>query len=238
MKNNNTNKKSNNFFIPKSIVLVNNTGKKISITEKSNTKKVLKKIIEGYNKIYSIKEGKGVEKSIKKIERIDDLLACKFQGEKNLHVMKFSKLLEVSNLYTINYVGNLKLVDYNYETDGENYDLFKINRRYYRLEGVFVNKTLITLQNLNIVVKLISDILNNFEEINIESIVVRDIDSNKLKVMELKKIDVDFEMGIPKINMKIKGYKNIKRIDLNEYSILFEMLYNLASIKIEYFTDA
>ena len=86
--------------------------------------------------------------------------------------------------------------------------------------------------------KLISDILNNFEEINIESIVVRDIDSNKLKVMELKKIDVDFEMGIPKINMKIKGYKNIKRIDLNEYSILFEMLYNLASIKIEYFTDA
>lgn len=238
MKNNNTNKKSNNFFIPKSIVLVNNTGKKISITEKSNTKKVLKKIIEGYNKIYSIKEGKGVEKSIKKIERIDDLLACKFQGEKNLHVMKFSKLLEVSNLYTINYVGNLKLVDYNYETDGENYDLFKINRRYYRLEGVFVNKTLITLQNLNIVEKLISDILNNFEEINIESIVVRDIDSNKLKVMELKKIDVDFEMGIPKINMKIKGYKNIKRIDLNEYSILFEMLYNLASIKIEYFTDA
>lgn len=238
MKNNNINKKSNNFFIPKSIVLVNNTGKKISITEKSNTKKVLKKIIEGYNKIYSIKEGKGVEKSIKKIERIDDLLACKFQGEKNLHVMKFSKLLEVSNLYTINYVGNLKLVDYNYETDGENYDLFKINRRYYRLEGVFVNKTLITLQNLNIVEKLISDILNNFEEINIESIVVRDIDSNKLKVMELKKIDVDFEMGIPKINMKIKGYKNIKRIDLNEYSILFEMLYNLASIKIEYFTDA
>lgn len=152
--------------------------------------------------------------------------------------MKFSKLLEVSNLYTINYVGNLKLVDYNYETDGENYDLFKINRRYYRLEGVFVNKTLITLQNLNIVEKLISDILNNFEEINIRSIVVRDIDSNKLKVMELKKIDVDFEMGIPKINMKIKGYKNIKRIDLNEYSILFEMLYNLASIKIEYFTDA
>lgn len=233
-----TNKKENKTIIPRGIVLMNNKGEKFSITEKSNTKKVLKKIIEGYNKIYSIKEGKGVEKSIKKIERIDDLLACKFQGEKKLHVMKFSKLLEVSNLYTINYVGNLKLVDYNYETDEENYDLFKINRRYYRLEGVFVNKTLITLQNLNIVEKLISDILNNFEEINIRSIVVRDIDSNKLKVMELKKIDVDFEMGIPKINMKIKGYKNIKRIDLNEYSILFEMLYNLASIKIEYFTDA
>ena len=111
------NKQKNEIIIPRGIVLVNDKGEKFSITQKSNTKKVLKKIIEGYNKIYSIKEGKGVEKSIKKIECIDDLLACKFQGERDLHVMKFSKLLEVSNLYTINYVGNLKLVDYNYETD-------------------------------------------------------------------------------------------------------------------------
>ena len=116
MRNNNINKKNNNLFMPKGIVLVNNTGKKITITEKSNTERLLKKIIEGYNKIYSIKEGKGVEKSIKKIERIDDLLACKFQGEKNLHILKSSKLLEISSLYMINYAGNLKLVD-NYETD-------------------------------------------------------------------------------------------------------------------------
>ena len=34
MKNNNKNKKNNNLFIPKGIVLVNNTGKKITITEK------------------------------------------------------------------------------------------------------------------------------------------------------------------------------------------------------------
>ena len=38
--------------------------------------------------------------------------------------------------------------------------------------------------------------------------------------------------------MKIKGYKNPKIIDLNEYSVLFELLYSLASMKIEYFTDA
>lgn len=238
MKNNNKNKKNNNLFIPKGIVLVNNTGKKITITEKSDTERVLKKIIEGYNKIHSIKEGKGVEKSIKKIERIDDLLACKFQGERDLHVMKSSKLLEVSRLYIINYVGNLKLVDYNSETDEENYDVFKINRKHYKLEGIFVNAKLVTLHNVNEVENIISDILSNFEDIKIGSIVVRDIDSKKLKVMELKKIDVDFEMGIPKIDMKIKGYKNTKRIDLNEYSILFEMLYNLASMKIEYLTDA
>lgn len=237
MKNNNTNKKNNNFFIPKSIVLVNNTGKKISITEKSNTKKVLKKIIEGYNKVASIKCRNGEEKNLRRIERVDDLLTCKFQGEKNLHILKSSKLLEISSLYMINYVGHLKLVDYDYETD-EEYDVFKINRKHYKLEGIFINTKLVTLYNLNIVEQLISDILNNFEDIKVGSIVVRDIDSKELRILELKKIDVDFEMGIPKINMKIKEYKNTKRIDLNEYSILFELLYSLASMKIEYFTDA
>ena len=29
-----------------------------------------------------------------------------------------------------------------------------------------------------------------------------------------------------------------KKIELNENSVLFEMLYNIASMKIEYFTDA
>jgi hypothetical protein len=237
MKNNNTNKKNNNFFIPKSIVLVNNTGKKITITEKSNTERLLKKIIEGYNKIYSIKEGKGVEKSIKKIERIDDLLACKFQGEKNLHILKSSKLLEVSSLYTINYVGNLKLVDY-YETDEENYDIFKINRKYYKLEGIFINAKLVTLQNVNEVEKIITNILNNFQNIIINSLVVRNIDTNKLRVLNLDRINTEFEMGIPKVSLKIKGFKGEKVIQLNEYSILFELLYSLASMKIEYFTDA
>lgn len=237
MKNNNTNKKNNNFFIPKSIVLVNNTGKKITITEKSNTERLLKKIIEGYNKIYSIKEGKGVEKSIKKIERIDDLLACKFQGEKNLHILKSSKLLEVSSLYTINYVGNLKLVNY-YETDEENYDIFKINRKYYKLEGIFINAKLVTLQNVNEVEKIITNILNNFQNIIINSLVVRNIDTNKLRVLNLDRINTEFEMGIPKVSLKIKGFKGEKVIQLNEYSILFELLYSLASMKIEYFTDA
>ena len=103
MKKININKKENRSIIPRGIVLVNNNGQRFTLTEKSDTKKVLKRIIAGYNKIYSIKEGKGVEKNIKKIERIDDLLACKFQGEKNLHILKSSKLLEVSSLYTINF---------------------------------------------------------------------------------------------------------------------------------------
>lgn len=236
MRNNNINKKNNNLFMPKGIVLVNNTGKKITITEKSNTERLLKKIIEGYNKIASIKCRNGEEKNLRRIERVDDLLTCKFQGEKNLHIFKSSKLLEISSLYMINYAGNLKLVD-NYETD-EEYDVFKINRKHYKLEGIFINTKLVTLYNVNEVERIIADILSNFEDVKIGSIVVRDIDSKKLKLMELKKIEINYEMGIPKIDMKIKGYKNPKIIDLNEYSVLFELLYSLASMKIEYFTDA
>ncbi len=236
MRNNNINKKNNNLFMPKGIVLVNNTGKKITITEKSNTERLLKKIIEGYDRVASIKCRNGEEKNLRRIERVDDLLTCKFQGEKNLHILKSSKLLEISSLYMINYAGNLKLVD-NYETD-EEYDVFKINRKHYKLEGIFINTKLVTLYNVNEVERIIADTLSNFEDIKIGSIVVRDIDSKKLKLMELKKIEINYEMGIPKIDMKIKGYENPKIIDLNEYSVLFELLYSLASMKIEYFTDA
>ena len=236
MRNNNINKKNNNLFMPKGIVLVNNTGKKITITEKSNTERLLKKIIEGYDRVASIKCRNGEEKNLRRIERVDDLLTCKFQGEKNLHILKSSKLLEISSIYMINYAGNLKLVD-NYETD-EEYDVFKINRKHYKLEGIFINTKLVTLYNVNEVERIIADTLSNFEDIKIGSIVVRDIDSKKLKLMELKKIEINYEMGIPKIDMKIKGYKNPKIIDLNEYSVLFELLYSLASMKIEYFTDA
>ena len=236
MRNNNINKKSNNLFMPKGIVLVNNTGKKITITEKSNTERLLKKIIEGYDKVASIKCRNGEEKNLRRIERVDDLLTCKVQGEKNLHILKSSKLLEISSLYMINYAGNLKLVD-NYETD-EEYDVFKINRKHYKLEGIFINTKLVTINNINDVEEIIEDILKNFQNIIINSLVVRNIDTNELRVLNLDKINTEFEMGVQKISMKIKGFKGRKTIDLNESSVLFEMLYNLESMKIEYFTDA
>ena len=135
----------------------------------------------------------------------------------------------------INYAGNLKLVD-NYETD-EEYDVFKINRKHYKLEGIFINTKLVTLNNVNEVERIITDILNNFQNISINSIVVRNVDTNKLRVLELNRINTEFE-GIPKVILKIKGFKGEKVIQLSEYSILFELLYNLASMKIEYFTDA
>ena len=236
MRNNNINKKNNNLFMPKGIVLVNNTGKKVTITEKSNTERLLKKVIEGYDKVASIKCRNGEEKNLRRIERVDDLLTCKFQGEENLHILKSSKLLEISSLYMINYAGNLKLVD-NYETD-EEYDVFKINRKHYKLEGIFINTKLVTLNNINDVEEIIEDILKNFQNIIINSLVVRNIDTNELRVLNLDKINTEFEMGVQKISMKIKGFKGRKTIDLNESSVLFEMLYNLESMKIEYFTDA
>lgn len=218
--------RTNKSTIQDGIVLMNEKKEKFCFNEKTDIKEIFKKIISGYNKIYSIKD-KGVEKKIKKIERIDDLLACKFQGEKDLHVMKFSKLLEVSNLYSINYVGNLKLVDYNYETDQE-YDIFKINRKEYRLSAIVANEKLVTIQNFSTEEKLIEQSLNNLEEIIIKAIVVQDIVSNKLKVLEVKKINIDFDFKI-KIDINMEEGKKIT-IKLNEYSILLKKLYDLVSM--------
>lgn len=233
-----TNKKENETIIPRGIVLVNNKGERFNITQKTNIKKALKKIIGGYDKVASIKYREG-EKLLKRIERIDEsLLTCKFQGERNLHILKFEKLIEITNFYVLNYYGKLKLPDLEYTGDIENYDIFKINKKYYKLEGILLNKDLITLFNINKVEKIISGILNNFENISINSIIVRNVDNNELRILELSKINTEYEMGIPKVSLKIKGYKNTKRIELNENSVLFEVLYNLVSMKIDYFTDA
>lgn len=232
------NKQKNEIIIPRGIVLVNDKGDRCNITEKTDIKKALKKIIAGYDKVASIKYREG-EKPLKKIERIDDsLLSCKFQGERNLHILKFEKLIEITNFYVLNYYGKLKLPDLEYIGDIEDYDIFKINKRQYKLEGILLNKDLITLFNINKVEKIISDILNNFENISINAIVVKNVDTNELRILELSKINTEYEMGISKINMKIKGYKNEKKIELNENSALFEILYNIASMKIDYFTDA
>lgn len=233
-----TNKKENQSIIPRGIVLMNNKGDKYNITEKTNIKKALKKIIGGYDKVASIKCRDG-EKFLKRIERIDEgLLTCKFQGERDLHILKFEKLIEITNFYVLNYYGKLKLLDLEYVVNVEDYDVFKINKKHYKLEGILLNQDLITLFNIDKVEKIISDILNNFNNISINSIVVRDVATNELRILELSKINTEYEMGIPKINLKIKGYKNEKKIELNENSVLFEMLYNIASMKIEYFTDA
>lgn len=233
-----TNKKENQSIIPRGIVLMNNKGDKYNITEKTNIKKALKKIIGGYDKVASIKCRDG-EKFLKRIERIDEgLLTCKFQGERDLHILKFEKLIEITNFYVLNYYGKLKLLDLEYVGNVEDYDVFKINKKHYKLEGILLNQDLITLFNIDKVEKIISNILNNFNNISINSIVVRDVATNELRILELSKINTEYEMGIPKINLKIKGYKNEKKIELNENSVLFEMLYNIASMKIEYFTDA
>lgn len=232
------NKQKNEIIIPRGIVLVNDKGDRCNITEKTDIKKALKKIIAGYDKVASIKYREG-EKPLKKIERIDDsLLSCKFQGERNLHILKFEKLIEITNFYVLNYYGKLKLPDLEYTGDIEDYDIFKINKIQYKLEGILLNKDLITLFNINKVEKIISEILNNFKNISINAIVVKNVDTNELRILELSKINTEYEMGIPKVSLRIKGFKGKKIIPLNESSVLFEMLYNLASMKIEYFTDA
>ena len=158
------NKQKNEIIVPRGIVLVNNNGQRCNITEKTSIKKTLKKIIDGYDKVASIKYREG-EKPLKRIERIDDgLLSCKFKGERNLHILKFEKLIEITNFYVLNYYGKLKLPDLEYIENIEDYDIFKINKKHYKLEGILLNQDLITLFNINKVEKIISDILNNFNK--------------------------------------------------------------------------
>ena len=110
---------------------------------------------------------------------------------------------------------------------GEN-DVFKIKRKKYKLEGIVANKKLLTIQNFSTEEKsIISESFNNFENIVIDAIVVRD-DSDKLKVLEVKKINIDFDFKI-KIDINMEEVKKIT-IKLNQYSILLKKLYDLVSM--------
>lgn len=213
------------------IVLLNEQGEKFIFDENTKITEIFEKIISGYNKIYSIKNE--VEKIIQKINEINDFLICKLQGENGLFLLESSKLIDVLNVYKLNNE-NLKL----HLDERKKCDIFKINRKYYTLEGIFLNQKLVTAENLNVLEQLITQILNEFEGIKIETLLVRKINSNKLKVLEVKKIGVDLDFGI---NIKINENKKIK-IKLNRYenenSILLKGLYHLASmIEISFYGD-
>lgn len=162
------------------IVLLNEQGEKFIFDENTKITEIFEKIISGYNKIYSIKNE--VEKIIQKINEINDFLICKLQGENGLFLLESSKLIDVLNVYKFNNE-NLKL----HLDERKNCDIFKINRKYYTLEGIFLNQKLVTAENLNVLEQLITQILNEFEGIKIETLLVRKINSNKLKVLEVKK---------------------------------------------------
>ena len=142
--------------------------------------------------------------------------------------MKIIKKNEIIIPRGIVLVNNRQRVNCYEDGVGEN-DVFKINRKKYKLEGIVANKKLLTIQNFSTEEKsIISESFNNFENIVIDAIVVRD-DSDKLKVLEVKKINIDFDFKI-KIDINIEDvYKKIT-IKLNEYSILLKKLYDLVSI--------
>ena len=205
------------------IVLLNEQGEKFIFDENTKITEIFEKIISGYNKIYSIKNE--VEKIIQKINEINDFLICKLQGENGLFLLESSKLIDVLNVYKLNNE-NLKL----HLDERKKCDIFKINRKYYTLEGIFLNQKLVTAENLNVLEQLITQILNEFEGIKIETLLVRKINSNKLKVLEVKKIGVDLDFGI-NIKIKLNRYEN-------ENSILLKGLYHLASmIEISFYGD-
>lgn len=141
--------------------------------------------------------------------------------------MKIIKKNEIIIPRGIVLVNNRQRVNCYEDGVGEN-DVFKIKRKKYKLEGIVANKKLLTIQNFSTEEKsIISESFNNFENIVIDAIVVRD-DSDKLKVLEVKKINIDFDFKI-KIDINMEEVKKIT-IKLNQYSILLKKLYDLVSM--------
>ena len=141
--------------------------------------------------------------------------------------MKIIKKNEIIISRGIVLVNNRQRVNCYEDGVGEN-DVFKIKRKKYKLEGIVANKKLLTIQNFSTEEKsIISESFNNFENIVIDAIVVRD-DSDKLKVLEVKKINIDFDFKI-KIDINMEEVKKIT-IKLNQYSILLKKLYDLVSM--------
>ena len=101
-------------------------------------------------------------------------------------------------------------------------------------ESLFVNKNIITIDDIEEIEKIISEKIMNFDNIKINSLLVKDFKKNNLNILKVRNIEIEIE----KINIKFNNYKKGIEIQLNQYSVLFEVLYSLASMKIEYFTDA
>ena len=119
--------------------------------------------------------------------------------------MKIIKKNEIIIPRGIVLVNNRQRVNCYEDGVGEN-DVFKIKRKKYKLEGIVANKKLLTIQNFSTEEKsIISESFNNFENIVIDAIVVRD-DSDKLKVLEVKKINIDFDFKI-KIDINMEEVK-------------------------------
>ena len=76
----------------------------------------------------------------------------------------------------------------------------------------------------------------NFDNIKINSLLVKDLKKNNLNILKVRNIEIKDK--IEKIKIKFNNCKKGIEIQLNEYSVLFELLYSLASVKIDYFTDA
>ena len=175
---------------------------------------------------------------MKRIEKnYYEIITCKFEGDRNLYVIESTKLSMLLKIFMINFVGKLSLFeDYNRYDSDKAYDVFMLGRKKLELIGIIINKNIITIDDIYEIEKIISEKIMNFDNIKINSLLVKDLKKNNLNILKVRNIEIKDK--IEKIKIKFNNYKKGIEIQLNQYSVLFELLYSLASVKIAYFTDA
>lgn len=237
MRNIKKNNTSKNVIKPLNVILINERGEAYRFTERTYVLNILKKIRDGFNKIYAINL-KNEEKKVKRIEKnYYEIITCKFEGDRNLYVIESKKLSMLLKIFMINFVGKLSLFeDYNRYDSDKVYDVFMLGRKKLELIGIIINKNIITIDDINEIEKIISEKIMNFDNIKINSLLVKDLKKNNLNILKVRNIEIKDK--IEKIKIKFNNCKKGIEIQLNEYSVLFELLYSLASVKIDYFTDA
>lgn len=237
MKKINIKNNNENVIKPQKITLINERGDVYIFTERTYVLNILKKIRDGFNKIYAINL-KNEEKKVKRIEKnYYEIITCKFEGDRNLYIIESEKLSMLLKIFMINFVGRLSLFeDYNIYNSEKVYDVFMLGRKKLELIGIIINKNIITIDDIDEIEKIISEKIMNFDNIKINSLIVKDLKKNNLNILKVRNIEIKDK--IEKIEIKFNNYKKGIEIQLNQYSVLFELLYSLVSVKIDYFTDA
>lgn len=229
MKKINIKNNNENVIKPQKITLINEKQEKYSFTERTKLKAIVKKIINGFDKIYLIETKDGIKK-VKTIKYTNGVLITKFFQERQTYVLNSEKLEELSSIFLIS---NVKLkVRENYEIIN---DIVDFNKEKYELLGFVLNEYYINQENIGEVEELI---FNNifYEKLIIKSLFLRNIKNNELSVLDVKKISINTLRK--EIKIEIKKRKSIIEKAIDENDLILETIFTISSIKIYFKLDA
>lgn len=224
IKNNNKNVIKN----PK-VTLINEKGEGYEFNKNTALKSIIKRIINGFDKIYLIKKKEG-EKIVKDIKYTNGVIITKFIEDRKTYIIDFQKLEKLSSIFLIT---NLKFkVRENYEIIN---DIVEFNKETYEIIGFLLNNSYINQENI---IELEELIFKNifYENFKINSLFLRNIKNNKLIILDVKKISVDTIRK--EIKISIKKRKSIIKKILDENDLILETIFTISSIEVNFEFDA